>query len=194
MTECNDKIERQDASFIQHLFERIAPRYDHFALLSDAIIKRMMHRLAYVRLQPDRVLDVGSGTGNGAFHLRQHYPVADVIELDIAWSMLTCSYCKTVNTSSRRSQWLLNANMDYLPIANEAVDMLWSNLVLHYTNHPERILQEWHRVLKPNGLLMFSLLGPKTLQEFQSVFCNQVVLVHPIILLACRQSVTNCWK
>lgn len=157
-----------DAHCIQSIFERIASCFDDLALLPHAINEQMIRRLACVRVKPSVILDVGSGTGNGAFRLRQHYPNADVIELDIAMPMLRRSRLKAVAMTSMRSDpWLLNAHMDQLPITNQAVNMLWSNLALHYVHPIKAVLSEWHRVLRPGGCLMFSTLGPKTLQEFQ---------------------------
>lgn len=159
-----------DTRCIQSTFERIATCFDDFALLPHAINEQMIRRLACIRDKPSVILDVGSGTGNGAFRLRQHYPDAEVIELDMAMPMLRRSRLKAMAMTSRQSDpWLLNAHMAQLPLTNQAVNMLWSNLALHYVHPIKAVLSEWHRVLRPGGCLMFSILGPKTLQEFQDV-------------------------
>ncbi|WP_234700746.1 hypothetical protein [Burkholderia contaminans] len=35
---------------------------------------------------------------------------------------------------------------------------MWSNLALHWHSRPDAVLPEWQRVLRVNGLLMFSTL------------------------------------
>jgi malonyl-CoA O-methyltransferase len=48
--------------------------------------------------------------------------------------------------------------------------MLWSNLALAWSADPLAALREFHRVLAPGGLLMFSSYGPDTLKELKSAF------------------------
>jgi malonyl-CoA O-methyltransferase len=50
--------------------------------------------------------------------------------------------------------------------------MLWSNLALHWHARPDLVLPEWARVLKVNGLLMFSTLGPDTLKELSGAYAQ----------------------
>ncbi|WP_455775945.1 methyltransferase domain-containing protein, partial [Burkholderia stabilis] len=45
---------------------------------------------------------------------------------------------------------------------------IWSNLALHWHSRPDAVLPEWQRVLRVNGLLMFSTLGPDTLRELRA--------------------------
>ena len=49
-----------------------------------------------------------------------------------------------------------------------AFDLIWSNLALHWHSRPDAVLPEWQRVLRVNGLLMFSTLGPDTLRELRA--------------------------
>ncbi|MDH4286567.1 MAG: methyltransferase domain-containing protein, partial [Gallionella sp.] len=77
-----------DKKQMRHAFSRAAADYDAAAVLQREVCSRMLERLDYVKLQPARILDVGSGTGWGARQLAQRYPAAQVIELDIAIGML----------------------------------------------------------------------------------------------------------
>jgi malonyl-CoA O-methyltransferase len=47
---------------------------------------------------------------------------------------------------------------------------LWSNLALHWHARPDLVFPEWQRVLKVNGLLMFSTFGPDTLRELRAAY------------------------
>ena len=49
---------------------------------------------------------------------------------------------------------------------------IWSNLALHWHSRPDLVFPEWQRVLKVNGLLMFSTLGPDTLQELSGAYAR----------------------
>jgi malonyl-CoA O-methyltransferase len=43
--------------------------------------------------------------------------------------------------------------------------MVWSNLAAHWFDDPLAAVAEWHRVIRPEGLLMFSAFGVDTLKE-----------------------------
>ena len=52
-----------DKSRVRQAFERAAPAYDAAAVLQREVSDRMAERLDYIRHQPERILDAGSGTG-----------------------------------------------------------------------------------------------------------------------------------
>jgi malonyl-CoA O-methyltransferase len=68
--------------------------------------------------------------------------------------------------------------MATLPFAARSFDMVWSNLSLHWTNAPQAVFSEIRRVLKPDGVLMFSTLGPDTLKELRACFAATDRFVH----------------
>jgi len=121
---------------------------------------RMLERLDYVKLAPRRILDAGSGLGREAKALARRYPKAELLALDFALPML------------RRRFWdkriLLCGDIVQLPLADGSIDLLWSNMALHWAADPAAALREFERVLAPKGLLMFSTLGPDTLKELRA--------------------------
>lgn len=48
--------------------------------------------------------------------------------------------------------------------------MLWANMALHMAPDPQGLLAQWHRLLEPEGFLMFSCLGPDTLRELRALY------------------------
>jgi malonyl-CoA O-methyltransferase len=54
-----------------------------------------------------------------------------------------------------------------LPLASGSADLIWSNLMLHWLDDVPTAIAEWHRVIRPEGLLMFSALGVDTLAELR---------------------------
>ena len=77
-----------DKKLMRLAFNRAAPGYDASAVLQREVCTRMLERLEYIKLQPERILDAGSGTGWGTRRLTQRYPDAQTIALDIAGNML----------------------------------------------------------------------------------------------------------
>lgn len=160
-----------DKQQVRRSFSRAAKSYDAAAVLQREVCQRMLERLDYIRLQPTRVLDVGSGTGWGTRQLTAKYADAQVISLDIALGMLQLSRGQT-------SWWrkLLSpppavcADVEALPFASNSFEMVWSNLALQWCNDLPATLVDLHRILKPDGLLMFSTFGPDTLKELRRAF------------------------
>ncbi len=160
---------------IQRAFSRAAAGYDAAAVLQREIATRMLERLQYVRLQPQRVLDLGCGTGAASVELGRRYPAARVLGLDLALPMLQ-------QASRRDSLWrrllgrpslqLVCADATCLPLASGSVDLVWSNLMLQWLDDPAPAFAELWRVLRPGGLLMFSSFGPDTLRELRAAFAG----------------------
>ncbi len=162
-----------DKKQMRRAFSRAASSYDATAVLQREVCTRMLERLEYIKLQPARILDVGSGTGWGARQLMAKYPAAQMIALDIAIGMLR-------NARGQSSWWqklfsneksvAICADVEALPIASNSLDMVWSNLTVQWCNDLPATIVDLHRVLKVEGLLMFSTFGPDTLKELRQAF------------------------
>jgi malonyl-CoA O-methyltransferase len=167
---------RLDARQARRAFDRAARAGADTAVLQREVERRMFERLDYVRLEPARVLDAGCGTGRGLGLLRRRYPRADLIGADFALAAIQAA-SRAESIVARARQRLfgtrrshLCADFSRLPLRAGCVDMLWSNLALGCAEDPLAALREFHRVLAPDGLLMFSSYGPDTLKELRSAF------------------------
>ena len=49
-------------------------------------------------------------------------------------------------------------------VAHQA-QLLWANMMLHDVADPGALFAAWHRALAVDGFLMFSTLGPDTLED-----------------------------
>lgn len=167
-----------DKRLLRRSFERAAETYDVTAVLQHEVYKRMDERLDLIRHHPATLLDAGSGTGNALPSLRRRYPGARVIALDFALTMLQ----RGQQHAHERTPWwkslfkqpasALCGDIEQLPLATGCVDMVWSNLALQWVNDPALAVAEFHRVLAPGGLLMFSTFGPDTLKELRAAFAG----------------------
>lgn len=159
-----------DLRCVRRGFDRRARGYDDAAVLAREVAGRMLERLDLVRMQPARVLDLGSGTGGVARALLQRYPQAQAVALDLSLQMLrTGRPAKPFWASWRaRAARPVCAAMERLPLADGAFDMVCSNLALEWSAAPEQALREVQRVLRRGGLFMFSTLGPDTLRELRA--------------------------
>lgn len=157
---------------IRARFDRAAARYDAAAVLQREVALRLDERLELMRLQPTRILDLGSGTGVAADLLRRRFGRAARIALDLAPAMLRRERAQ----HTRMQRWLgprrdfICGDMHALPLANASVDMVWSSLALQWADDPLTVFRECQRVLRPEGLLLFSSFGPDTLLELRRAF------------------------
>lgn len=164
-----------DKRQVRRSFEHAAATYDAAAALQDEVCRRMLARLDYIRLEPATVLDAGSGTGNAVAGLLARYRRARVVALDLALAMARRS-------AARRPWWralierrgarldAVCGDIEQLPFAAGAADLIWSNLAIQWINEPRRAFAELHRVLAPGGLVLFSTFGPDTLKELRAAF------------------------
>ena len=123
----------------------------------------MLERLDYVRLSPRRILDAGSGPPQRLFARR--YPRAELVAVDFSLPMLRAGKRRLFETKRPKR---VCADLARLPLADASVELAWSNMALHWLADPLAALRELHRVLAPEGLLMFSTLGPDTLKELRA--------------------------
>jgi len=151
-------------------FAAAAASYDEAAVLARETGARMAQRLDYVKLSPGRIADIGCATGDGIRELQRRYPSALPLAVDFAAPMLAAVRARTPlwQRLARRSPRLVNADVRRLPLADGALGLAWSNLMLHWLDDPLPALRELHRVLEVGGLLMFAMLGPDTLKELRA--------------------------
>jgi len=167
-----------DRRRIRRAFSKAARTYDGAAALPREIDDRMRERLDLLRATPRRILDLGSGTGYGARALAARYAGCQVVELDAALAMLRESarhlpwWRRGLDALGSARTVRVCADLEQLPFADRTFDMIWSNLVLHWTNDPQIALTEVRRVLQPGGVFLFSTLGPDTLKELRASYAK----------------------
>ena len=114
------------------------------------------------------VLDVGCGTGFITRELMALSEIEKVIALDIAVPMLQATRQKV--NSQKLS--LVCADAEYLPLSEQAVHHIVSNLALQWCEDLSSVFSDFKRVLKPNGQLLFSTFGSQTLQELKAAWAK----------------------
>lgn len=170
-----------DPRQVRRGFARVAASYGGADFLAREIDGRMAERLDFVRIEPDRIIDIGCSLGASQSLLRGRYPGAQYLGVDLVPEM--------VQTAARpRTAWqrwlpvfrdsgasFVAADAARLPLKTGVAGLAWSNLLLHWLDDPLPALQEAHRVLETGGLIMFSTLGPDTLKELRASFSDGYV-------------------
>lgn len=155
------------------------------------IASRMHERLGLVRIAPLRVLDAGCGPGADLLLLQKTFPAAQVVGLDASAAMASLAREQAAPRAglsqllarllpAKTGVDLICGDFSDLPLAPGQFDLLWSNLALHWHPQPDRVFAEWRRVLKVDGLLMFSCFGPDTFKEVRAAFAEVDLAPHAL--------------
>jgi len=166
-------------------FDRAAKSYDGSAMLHNIVGERLFERLDLVKIAPELILDLGSGTGHFARQLQKRYKKKKVLGLDLSKEMSLFA--------NKQRKWLSReryacADAEALPLADNSVDLVFSNLMIQWLHNPDQLFREVQRILVPGGLLMFTSFGPDTLKEMRqswyqvdkNVHVNRFIDMHDI--------------
>ncbi len=157
---------------------RVAQSFSKAAASYDAVahLQRQVGDHLFALLPSDsrkRVLDLGCGTGSALPRLRSRFPAGALVAVDIAEGML--QFAKAQHGPADCT--LLCADAEELPLADQSVDCIFSNLAVQWCDL-SMVLRECWRILKPEGSLHISTLGPETLRELRAAWSEADAHVH----------------
>ena len=131
----------------------------------------MQDRLQWIKLQPQAWAHWGALRGGMQAHaqLRKTYPAARcfVVEPQADRAQIVA---KSQATPWWKPAGWLAAPMKFEMPPTGSIDILWANMALHESADPQAQLAQWSRLLKVDGFLMFSCLGPDTACELRSLY------------------------
>lgn len=150
------------------------------------VARRMSERLAVLKRAPQRVVDWGAHLGASAAALDNACPGASRVAAE-AFAAHSASPSTTRSSpagpgealpwwswrrwlASQREDRTAQKPLDERELADGAADLLWSNMVLHHLADPQVAFGRWRALLAVDGILMFSTLGPGTLQALQALY------------------------
>jgi malonyl-CoA O-methyltransferase len=117
----------------------------------------LLDRLQYFKLEPQVVIDLGSGPGLGTTELRRKFRGAQVIAIDADFA---CALAARRRQRFWRHCDAVCAEALALPLRAHSVDLVFSNLLLAHCPTPLQLFAQVARALRPGGLLVYSTLGP----------------------------------
>ncbi len=170
---------------VRAAFNKASAAYDAAASLQQEVTRRLDERLIMMKLAPALILDAGCGTGQALSLLQARYPNARLVGLDLAENMLKRAQASlpqpgvfarlraVVGLSQNTCPvTMVCGDIEHLPLAHNSLDMVWSNLALQWVGELEAAFRGIRRVIKPDGLFLFSTFGPDTLKELRAAFAG----------------------
>ncbi|MDC9606156.1 malonyl-ACP O-methyltransferase BioC [Xenorhabdus griffiniae] len=156
-------VKSVDKQAIAGAFGRAAAKYDTVAKLQQQTGEYLLG-LAQAEKIGGRVLDAGCGTG--FFSARWKQLGKQVIALDLASGML--SHAK----EQQVADYYLQGDIEHLGLADNSVDLCFSNLAVQWCNDLPSALREFYRVTRPGGLIVFSTLAQGSLNELATAWAR----------------------
>ena len=114
---------------------------------------------------PSKILDLGCGTGSTTIMLKQAFPKAEVIGLDLSPQMLVMSDYKAQQLGLN-IEWM-HGIAETTKFADNEFDVVTASLLLHETPNyiSQAVLKEAYRILKPGGQVIILDGHQKTLRN-----------------------------
>ncbi len=144
-------------SSVRSAFNKASNNYDDHAFLQKEVASRLDEKLNVITTHSNVILDLGAGTGLLSSNLKKRFPSSKIIALDFAQNSL----------KNNQSANKICANANHLPLADNSVDIVISSLMMQWCPNLKQLFSEIHRVLKNDGLILFSTFGPDTLKELK---------------------------
>ncbi|MBQ0960202.1 biotin synthase [Ideonella sp. 4Y11] len=120
--------------------------------------RRLAERLVVFRQPPQRVLDLSGSAGGPASILSEACPGAQID--------------RPGAPAAGGRWWQRLLGPAPTPLADGQAQLLWSVMQLHWAADPPALLARWRQRLAPEGALMFSTLGPGTLEELRQLYAQ----------------------
>ena len=160
-----------DQQLIRQHRQRASRDYADFAFLKDAAAARLADRLELIRRDFNLCLDLGAHDGRLAQHFAQDsgqdlsgsVKIGHMIQADpaVGFALAAANY----------GSGIVHA-LDQLPYKAESFDAVFSCLSLHWVDDLPGLMMQARRLLKPDGLLLMSLLGGNSLIELRQVLAE----------------------
>jgi malonyl-CoA O-methyltransferase len=158
-------------------FNRSAKSYEKAGVLQREIADRVLSRLDLMKINPKRILDCGARDGYTTQFLRKRYPKAEIIACDLSIELLKLKK----RGLFKRKKPVIVVDYETLPFKTHSFDLIFSNLSLHWCSDVIKLIQQFNSMLKPNGLLLLTTMGPDTLKELRGHFnLHQFIDMHDI--------------
>jgi SAM-dependent methyltransferase len=123
----------------------------------------IIERLACLKREFPKILEIGCRTGELTNRLRVLYPRSKIIQTDISVNMLL---------NRNNSEEAIQLDEERPSFAPESFDLIVSNLNLHWINDLPRFLNEIRGILKKDGLFIANVIGERSLYSLRKILFN----------------------
>ncbi len=157
-----------DRALVRARRDRAAPRLREADFLFRESAVRLTDRLLDVTRTFPLALDLGCHTGMIGEDLRSSQKIGALVQADLSPRMAQAAMAANQCAAAC-------ADEELLPFAAHSLDLVISNLSLHWVNDLPGALAQIRAALRPDGLLLATLFGSETLKELRSALLDAEV-------------------
>ncbi|HVI90819.1 MAG TPA: methyltransferase domain-containing protein [Dongiaceae bacterium] len=147
-----------DRHLLRRRRDRAAGGFDDHGFLIAEIAERLLDRLDDITHRFPLALDLGCRIGTLAELRGGRGGIETMLQADLSPAMLQLA---------RRNGPAVILDEEWLPLRPGALDLIMSNLNLHWVNDLPGALLQIRDALKPDGLFLGAMFGGRTLQELR---------------------------
>ena len=167
---------------VRQLFENPSCSSDSRFLWRE-VASRLHDRLSVMKMNVDRLVDVGCGQGDDLALLKDRFPQSFSVGVDGALAPLA----KASHRAVERGMACLCGNAETMLFQPETFNLVWSNMMLHWAEDIGAVLSNWHQMLRQDGLLLFACLGYGSLHNLYQAFDGIDGYDHIMTFPDCQQ-------
>ena len=144
----------------------------------DRVLRRAINDLLRVLPETPKhypaILDIGCGRGQSLQLLDEYFSPDHIHGIEIDESLL--------NDALKRAQAcrckvdLITGNAEMMPYSDQSFDMVFCHQSFHHIVQHEKAMQEFYRVLKPGGVLLFA----ESCKKFIHSLSIRLLFRHPM--------------
>jgi ubiquinone/menaquinone biosynthesis C-methylase UbiE len=140
-------------------FDRFATGYaQYWAPVLAPAVRQLLDEVEPRAAEPERILDVGTGTGQLALGALARWPRATVVGVDVSAGMAAVARAEAERALGRQAGARFSieiAPADQVPFEDARFDLAVSSFVYQLVPSRSRAYREARRVLRPGGVLAF---------------------------------------
>lgn len=144
-----------DRTLLAHRRNRAAGSFANARFLHEEVGARLLERLDLLKRSFPLAVIPGAMDGYLTPQLLGRNGIERVIQFELSEAL------------ARQGQNIVVADEEWLPLGPQSVDLIVSNLSLHWVNDLPGALAQARLALRPDGLFLASLLGGETLFELR---------------------------
>lgn len=151
-----DSMNVFDRTLVRARRERAAKEFKRYSFLFEEVSDRLADRLLDVKRTFPVALDLGARNGAFGRLVGSAGGIETLFQADLSPTLI-----------GHTSGLAIAADEEWLPFAEQSLDLVVSNLSLHWVNDLPGSFIQINRVLKPDGLFLAAMLGGDTLMELR---------------------------
>ena len=159
---------------VEQRFRRSRASYNDNARVQKMIVDRMVPMiLSSVKRVPEKILEIGCGTGLLTSQLQRTFPNVDLYLNDLVEEL--CYHAATINQVPQMRCFPGDVEKLFLPLS---FDLSASASTFQWFTTPEETFMKLSKQLEQNGVLVFSTFGKFNLREIRlTTGCGSIPII-----------------